>query len=195
MPSTGPARRALSGRLRDLLAQRQLRQADLAEALSVSQPYVSHLLAGKRGISIDRLDHLARALNVRLPELFAEPVEGDYPISLSPMELELVRKWRAAPPGARRAVTAVLDLQENDVDSENPFDFLGGRPHTPEDAKEEGEGQNERRTTERQSAAATKRGLNRMLAELTRAIESLRLPDDEPPQERRPTNRPRNVTK
>jgi transcriptional regulator with XRE-family HTH domain len=186
MRSLGIARRALSARVRDLLYQRRMRQTDLAEALNVSQPYVSHLLAGKRGISIDRLDYLARALDVTLSDLFSEPdEEGNYPLSLTPLECDLILKWRSVTPGVRRAVSAVLDLQERPVDSEEPFAPapLGETTGKPFGIEEEGP--NERRTTDQHSAVETRRRLIRMLADLTKAIESLRLPDDEQAVERR----------
>lgn len=53
--------------LRKLLEERKLRQAEIAEALGVSQPRVSELMRGKIDLfSADKLIGLLARLNVRL---------------------------------------------------------------------------------------------------------------------------------
>lgn len=58
-------------------------QAELADALDVSQSYISEVEKGKREVTLDLLGRYSRELNVPMSSLmlFAEKVEGGPPIS------------------------------------------------------------------------------------------------------------------
>ena len=65
----------LPQRLRILLAERDLRQTDLAEKIGVKESLVSYWMNGKRAPNIERLQQIADVLNVSLDDLFREPIE------------------------------------------------------------------------------------------------------------------------
>lgn len=60
---------AASSNVRDLLASRQIRQADLANVLGLSQPSISARLAGRTPITLDELDLIAGHLGVDVVDL------------------------------------------------------------------------------------------------------------------------------
>lgn len=66
-------KRAFGERLRQLRRDRAVSQEDLAEAAGLDRTYVSSCERGKRNISIENIDRLARALGVPITELMRFP--------------------------------------------------------------------------------------------------------------------------
>lgn len=63
------AREVLARNLRALRAERGWSQEDLAFEAELHRTFIAHVERGKRNISIDNLEKLAKALGVRLYEL------------------------------------------------------------------------------------------------------------------------------
>lgn len=59
--------------LQAALDARQWTQANLAERMDCTQPYISQVLLGKRDVTLGVLVKFADALNVSVPELFKDP--------------------------------------------------------------------------------------------------------------------------
>jgi transcriptional regulator with XRE-family HTH domain len=83
--------------LRQLRAQRNLTQSDLARLVGVSPSAISQAEAGRRGLGLDTLLTLTEALGMGLDELLSSAPDGAY---------VLARRDRAAP---RRGITPLLD--------------------------------------------------------------------------------------
>lgn len=64
-------RRTVASRVRGLLAERDLRQADLAVALNMSQQSVSKRMRGKVPFDVDELEVVAGFLGVSVVQLLA----------------------------------------------------------------------------------------------------------------------------
>lgn len=69
-PAEARLLRSFGQRLRQLRRERRLTQAALARRTGLNQGYISELERGKRNISLRNSYRLARALKVRLEELF-----------------------------------------------------------------------------------------------------------------------------
>lgn len=66
------ARQVFGRNLRRLRRDQGLTQEELSHASGLMQSYLSEIEAGKRNVSIDNIGALAKALGVRLIQLFEE---------------------------------------------------------------------------------------------------------------------------
>lgn len=66
------SKKEVGQRLRAIRIQRGLSQAELAEALGVTQPNISAVEIGRRGLTIQQLVRLTRALHVSPDEVLGE---------------------------------------------------------------------------------------------------------------------------
>jgi len=83
-------------------------QADLAELLGVTQPNISAVEIGRRGITVQQLVKLCRALHVSPDDILGETKTGRD----SPKRSKLLRRLQLAerlPPADQRALLGHLD--------------------------------------------------------------------------------------
>jgi transcriptional regulator with XRE-family HTH domain len=66
------AKEILRARIRALLQLRSISQVELAKSMGRSPSWMTQVLNGTIAPSFDALDHLARALNVEIPDLFMD---------------------------------------------------------------------------------------------------------------------------
>lgn len=64
--------RLIASRIRGLMAQHGVKQAELAESINVSQSQLSKMLRGVRPIDLDQLDGMCLALGQQLSAIIAE---------------------------------------------------------------------------------------------------------------------------
>jgi transcriptional regulator with XRE-family HTH domain len=86
-------------RLRQLRISRGLSPEGLAKQTGFYPFYITGVETGTAVLSLPNLEKWARALGIRLWELFLE--DGEQRISVSSQEEELVRKFRKASPSDR----------------------------------------------------------------------------------------------
>jgi transcriptional regulator with XRE-family HTH domain len=71
--STRSVQRAVGLRMIELRRRRGLTQEDLAEVIGVLAPNYARIEQGRQNVTLDTLVKIARALNVRVAELFKQP--------------------------------------------------------------------------------------------------------------------------
>ena len=82
-------------RLKTLRKQKKLTQAQLSEITGISQPNIAQIESGERGLSLENMEILAKALNVKPYELLPEEWQ---PETITPAEqaiLDMIRKTNA----------------------------------------------------------------------------------------------------
>jgi transcriptional regulator with XRE-family HTH domain len=105
------ARGLLAAQLRNLLQQRNWTQAELAKGIGKSQPLVSQVIKGTRGISIDTLDAMSAFFSIPVAGLFADLSKPDSePLALTPEERHLIEGFRRAHVKDRTAIRVLLDM-------------------------------------------------------------------------------------
>lgn len=62
----------LRANVRYWLHERQMSKSALSRAMGVSPSWVTELIRGRRGLTLDKLDGLARALNITVSALFVD---------------------------------------------------------------------------------------------------------------------------
>lgn len=94
-------------RLKELRAERMMRQADLAELLHVKTATISRYEVGQRDIDTETLRALCEIFGVTADYLLGF---SDFRTAeISPEDRELLEAYRAAPPEIRDIVDAALD--------------------------------------------------------------------------------------
>jgi transcriptional regulator with XRE-family HTH domain len=66
------ARQVFGRNLRQVRLDKDLTQEELSHATGLRQSYISEIEAGKRNVSIDNIEALAKAMKVSLAQLFEE---------------------------------------------------------------------------------------------------------------------------
>ena len=90
-------------RLKELLAEKNMKQVTLAERVGVEKGYVSELVSGKKIPSIPTLERIADALGVGIIELIAD--------DRSALERELIVRFRSLSPDRQQALLQFLGAQ------------------------------------------------------------------------------------
>lgn len=103
------ARLLLTHNVRSLLSERGLNQTELARRMGRSQPYISQILNGKRGIAIEALDELADNLGVSVEQLFQDPLRAPAR-HIVPEETAVLDGLRLAGEDTREAIRLMLHL-------------------------------------------------------------------------------------
>ena len=62
-------------RVKDILRERNMTVMELARRMGKSQPYVSNIINGKQGVSINTLQMVAKELDVPISSLFADYIQ------------------------------------------------------------------------------------------------------------------------
>lgn len=65
-------RQILARNIRHLRQERGMTQEDLSFETGISRTYLSDVELGKRNVAVDNIERIARALRVRVEELFVE---------------------------------------------------------------------------------------------------------------------------
>jgi transcriptional regulator with XRE-family HTH domain len=112
--STLTARLLLTHNVRSLLAERGLNQTELARRLGRSQPYISQILNGRRGIAIEALDDLADTLGVSVEHLFLDPLRAPARHVVAE-EIAVLDALRTAPGDTREAIRLMLHLPKDSL--------------------------------------------------------------------------------
>ncbi len=91
-------------RLKEILADKGMKQVTLAERVGVEKGYVSELVSGKKVPSIPTLEKIADALGVSIIELIAD--------DRSALEQDLIARCRSLPPAQQQALLQFLDAMQ-----------------------------------------------------------------------------------
>lgn len=59
-------------RIREILIEKGMTNADLQKKLGVSKQYISNIINGRQNVSVPKLQEIANALGVNISELFVE---------------------------------------------------------------------------------------------------------------------------
>lgn len=119
------SKKEVGQRLRAIRIERGLSQVELAETLGVTQPNISAVEIGRRGLTIQQLVRLARALHVSPDDILGEKrVLKETKNRRSEKLLRRVQLMEKLPPSDQRALLAHLDalLKSRGIISSN-----GGR--------------------------------------------------------------------
>lgn len=61
-------------RIREILIEKGMTNADLQKILGVSKQYISNIINGRQNVSVPKLQEIANALGVNISELFVESI-------------------------------------------------------------------------------------------------------------------------
>lgn len=117
----------VSKRIQELLNVRGMSQRDLAEALGMSQSFVSQLCNGRKNVTLNTLESICEALGISMADFFAQNKKSDWPFSASAYKVassfdkldsaqqavirDLLHIFRTPPTQVNTADQAVLDVQ------------------------------------------------------------------------------------
>lgn len=73
----------VSQRIQELLNVRDMSQRDLAEALGMSQSFVSQLCNGRKNVTLNTLESICEALGISMADFFAKNKKSGWPFSAS----------------------------------------------------------------------------------------------------------------
>lgn len=89
-------------KIRDIRTRLGVSQTELAARCGISRPFLAQLESGKRNLTAERQDQIAKALNINASELvdFLAPPESDKEL--------LVEAFWAATPSERKMLMSVV---------------------------------------------------------------------------------------
>ena len=106
-------------RLKEILAERELKQADLCRATGIPTSLMSNYVKGKASPTLDNAIKIAEKLNVTLDELVGRNVEFESPpkqtIDVMPEEAELVRMFQSLDKSGKRRVMRTVRGEYEDA--------------------------------------------------------------------------------
>jgi transcriptional regulator with XRE-family HTH domain len=92
--------------IKEIRKRKHITQVELAQKLGISQGAIQKLETGERGLDLDWIEKISKALNVKPWELLPKEMQPD----ISPDEMEIIRAVRKS-----KEVTAKI----NEVSSTN----------------------------------------------------------------------------
>lgn len=88
--------------IKEIRKQKGITQVELAQRLGISQGAIQKLETGERGLDLDWIEKISKALNVKPWELLPKEMQPD----ISPDEMEIIRAVRKS---------KAIDTQQNNV--------------------------------------------------------------------------------
>lgn len=104
------SKKEIGQRLRNIRAQKGVTQKDLAAILGTNQSHVSNVERGDRGITVQQLVKIARALKISTDHVLGEdaPASGNGH-TLDPRLVRRLEKIQKLPPKQRRSLLNTVD--------------------------------------------------------------------------------------
>lgn len=88
--------------IKEIRKRKHITQVELAKRLGISQGAIQKLETGERGLDLEWIDKISKALNVKPWELLPKEMQPD----ISPDEMEIIRAVRKS---------KSIDTQQNNV--------------------------------------------------------------------------------
>lgn len=88
--------------IKEIRKRKNITQVELAKRLGISQGAIQKLETGERGLDLEWIDKISKALNVKPWELLPKEMQPD----ISPDEMEIIRAVRKS---------KAIDSQQNNV--------------------------------------------------------------------------------
>ena len=88
--------------IKEIRKRKNITQVELAKRLSISQGAIQKLETGERGLDLEWIEKISKALNVKPWELLPKDMQPD----ISPDEMEIIRAVRKS---------KAIDSQQNNI--------------------------------------------------------------------------------